>query len=216
MTPDATVIRVVDDDPSFRTAVSRFLRASGFAVRTFASAAEFLARPEIEVPGCVLLDLEMPQLDGLALQDELTASGNPLPVIFLTGRGDIPKTVRAMRRGAEDFLTKECSKEALLESIRRAVARDDAGRRERARLAELKALFDLLSERELEVLRHVVSGKLNKEIASELGIHERTVKLHRTHITTKLQIHSVAELTRLVQESGLEERWSGDTFPKGQ
>src|SRR5262245_6272159 len=119
MKPDA-VIRVVDDDNSFRTAISRFLRASGFFVTTFASAAEFLARPEPELPGCVLLDLEMPQLDGLDLQDALSKAVNPLPVVFLSGQRDIPRTVLAMRRGAEDFLTKDCSKETLLEAIHRA------------------------------------------------------------------------------------------------
>lgn len=216
MNPGGILIRVVDDDASFRTAVSRFLRASGFPVKAFASGAEFLAQPDPDVPGCLLLDLEMPEGDGLALQDVLRKQDNPLPVIFLSGRGDIPRTVRAMRQGAEDFLTKECSGETLLETVRRAVARDLAERTRRAHRAEIRARFDSLSEREQEVLRHVVRGKLNKEIAADLGIHERTVKLHRTHITTKLQVHSVAELTRLVQESGLGERPPEQTFPKGQ
>jgi len=199
------MIRVVDDDSSFRAAISRFLRASGFAVKTFASASEFLAELEPDLPGCVLLDLEMPGLDGLDLQEALSKSGNSLPVVFVSGHRDIPKTVLAMRRGAEDFLTKDCAKESLLEAIQRALARDNSERKKRARMDGLRARFEVLTKRECEVLRHVVQGKLNKQIAAELGIHERTVKLHRTHLTTKLQVTSVAELTRLVQEVGFGE-----------
>ncbi|HAB19386.1 MAG TPA: response regulator [Verrucomicrobiota bacterium] len=202
MKPNGVLIRVVDDDNSFRTAIARFLRASGFEVKAYAAAAEFLADPSVETPGCVLLDLEMPQLSGLDLQDALTKADIRLPVVFVSGQGDIPKTVLAMRRGAEDFLTKSCSREVLLEAIHRAVARDATERQTRARLHELQAKLEELTEREREVLRHVVQGRLNKQIAADLGIHERTVKLHRTHLTTKLEVRSVAELTRLVQEAG--------------
>jgi FixJ family two-component response regulator len=197
----ATVF-IVDDDASFLTAVARMLRASGFVVKTFASAAEFLAQPELEVPGCVLADLQMPGLSGLDLQKALAKAGHLLPVIFLSGHGDIPTTVQAMRRGAEDFLTKRAPKEALLDAVNRALARDARERAERARLEALRARFAALTPREREVLKHVVQGKLNKQIAGDLGIHERTVKLHRTAITTKLGVHSAAELTKLWLEAG--------------
>jgi two-component system response regulator FixJ len=206
---NAPLIRVVDDDASFRRAVARMLRASGFAVKTFASAAEFLARPEVEVPGCVLVDLQMPGSSGLDLQEALAQAGHAMPVVFLSGHGDIPTTVQAMRRGAEDFLTKRASREELLTAVRRALARDVRERAERARREALRGRFAALSPREREVLQHVVQGKLNKQIAADLGIHERTVKLHRTAITTKLGVFSVAELTKLWVEAG-------PTFPKGQ
>ncbi len=196
------IVRLVDDDESFLTAAARMLRASGFAVKTYASAVEFLAQPELDVPGCVLVDLQMPGLSGLDLQEALAKAGNLLPVIFLSGRGDIPNTVQAMRRGAEDFLTKRAPKEELLEAVKRALLRDASERAERARLAALSAPFARLTPRELEVLKHVVHGRLNKQIAYDLGIHERTVKLHRTAITTKLGVHSTAELTKLWIEVG--------------
>jgi two-component system response regulator FixJ len=205
----APLVRVVDDDASFRKAVARMLRASGFAVKTFASAAEFLARPEVEVPGCVLVDLQMPGSSGLDLQEALAQAGHAMPVVFLSGHGDIPTTVQAMRRGAEDFLTKRASREELLAAVRRALARDVRERAERARREALRGRFAALSPRELEVLQHVVRGRLNKQIAADLGIHQRTVKLHRTAITTKLGVFSVAELTKLWVEAG-------PTFPKGQ
>jgi two-component system response regulator FixJ len=205
----APLVRVVDDDASFRKAVARMLRASGFVVKTFASAAEFLARPEVEVPGCVLVDLQMPGSSGLDLQEALAQAGHAMPVVFLSGHGDIPTTVQAMRRGAEDFLTKRASRDELLAAVRRALARDAHERAGQARREALRARFAALSPRELEVLGHVVQGKLNKQIAYDLGIHERTVKLHRTAITTKLGVFSVAELTRLWMEAG-------PTFPKGQ
>ena len=199
------IVRVVDDDASFLTAVARMLRASGFSVKTYASAVEFLDQPELDVPGCVLVDLQMPGLSGLDLQEALATAGHRLPVIFLSGRGDIPTTVEVMRKGAEDFLTKRAPKEELLEAVKRALERDASERAERARLAALSAPFATLTPRELEVLKHVVQGRLNKQIAYDLGIHERTVKLHRTAITTKLGVHSTAELTKLwIEVGGLE------------
>ena len=197
------LVRVVDDDASFLKGVARMLRASGFAVETFASAAEFLARPEPDVPGCVLVDLQMPGLSGLDLQEALAKAGRPMPVVFLSGHGDVPTTVRAMRRGAEDFLTKRAPKEQLLDAVKRALARDARERAERARVEALRAPFAALTSREREVLAHVLTGQLNKQIAGDLGIDERSVKRHRTSIMTKLQVQSVAELTRLVQDAGL-------------
>lgn len=196
-------VHIVDDDASFLAAVSRLLKASGFAVRAFPAAADFLANRDVDAPGCVVADLEMPGMNGLELQEALARTRNPLPILFLTGHGDIPSSVRAMRGGAEDFLEKRAPKEKLIDAIRRAISRDAREREERARQRALRALFDLLSEREFEVLGHVVKGKLNKQIAGDLGIHERTVKLHRTAITTKLGVSSAAELTRLTQEAGL-------------
>ena len=199
----SATVYIVDDDASFLTATSRLLRASGFAVRTFAAAGDFLAQREAESAGCVVADLQMPEMNGLDLQTALARTGNPLPILFLTGHADIPSTVRAMRDGAEDFLEKRAPKEKLLDAVKRALARDARERGQRTRRRELRALFDSLSERELEVLGHVVQGRLNKQIAADLSIHERTVKLHRTAITTKLGVPSVAELTRLAHEAGL-------------
>lgn len=203
------VVHVVDDDPSFLSAIARLLRAAGHRVRTFASAAELLAEPG-DAAGCVIADLRMPGMDGLALQQALLRQASVLPVIFLTGEGDIPTSVRAMRHGAEDFLTKHAPKEDLLAAVQRAIARDARQRAQGARLRALRARFDLLTPRERDVLRQVVRGQLNKQIAAELGIGERTVKLHRTAITTKLRVRSVAELTRLAQDAGLFGQFPGD------
>ena len=197
MITDTSIVRIVDDDVSFLTAVARLLTASGFAVKTFSSASEFLAHPEPDIPGCVLVDLQMPGLSGLDLQAALAETGHMLPLVFLSGHGDIPTTVQVMRGGAEDFLTKMAPKEELIDAVKRALARDANERAERAKLAALRAPFANLTPRELEVLKHVVKGRLNKQIAYDLGIHERTVKLHRTAITTKLGVHSTAELTKL-------------------
>jgi FixJ family two-component response regulator len=201
--PSAATVFVVDDDPSFLRSISRLLRAAGFAVISFSSAAEFLAGLKPDLAGCVVSDLLMPEMDGMALQEALQKAGSPLPIVFLTGHGNIPTTVQAMRRGAEDFLTKNAAKEELMAAVNRALARDQQQRTERARLRDLRQPFERLSARELEVLRQVVQGKPNKQIADDLGIHERTVKLHRTHITTKLGVHSVAELTLRVKAAGL-------------
>ncbi len=196
-------VHIVDDDAPFLAATSRLLRASGFTVRTFGSANDFLTQRDEDAPGCVLTDVQMPGMNGLELQAALAQSRNPLPILFLTGHGDIPSSVRAMRQGAEDFLEKRAPKEQLLDAVQRALARDAREREARARQRELRTRFDALTPRELEVLGHVVRGRLNKQIAGDLGIHERTVKLHRTAITTKLSVQSVAELTRLTDEGGL-------------
>jgi FixJ family two-component response regulator len=194
---------IVDDDESFLRSVSRLLRAVGYTVQTFGSAPEFLKQLTSEISGCILTDLQMPGMNGLELQEALRKSRNPLPMIFLTGQGDIPTSVSAMRRGAEDFLTKRVRKEELLAAVARALERNVHEQQARSRLKNLRGRFEDLSERELEVLGHVVQGKMNKEIAADLNINERTVKLHRTNITRKLEVHSVAELTRLTQEAGV-------------
>jgi FixJ family two-component response regulator len=208
-------VYIVDDDTSFLTSISRLLRASGFDVKTFSSASTFLVQRDADAPGCVLADLQMPGMNGLDLQLALAQTPNPLPILFLTGHGDIPSTVRAMRGGAEDFLEKRAAKEEILDAVRRSLARNASERESRDRQGELRTRFDVLSKRELEVLAQVVQGKLNKQIAADLGIHERTVKLHRTAITTKLGIQSVAELTKVTLQAGIFPA-SRPTFPKGQ
>jgi len=197
---------VVDDDPSFLKSVSWLLRAAGFPVQSFESAQKFLEQLAPEMSGCVLTDLHMPVLGGLELQTALAKSVNPLPVVFISAQGDIPTTVNAMRHGAEDFLTKLGSAEKLVDAVRRALERDARERTKRGHLGKLRRRFDALTSRELEVLEQVVLGRMNKQIAADLGINERTVKLHRTNLTRKLQVQSVAELTRLVEEAGLFKR----------
>jgi len=196
-------IFIVDDDASFLRALSRSLRAGGYKVESFESGETLLARLSPDATGCVVADLRMPGLNGLELQNALAKTSNPLPVVFLTGEGDIPTTVQAMRNGAEDFLTKTAPREQLIAAIQRAMDRDAQSRQQRERTASLRRRFGALTPRELEVLKHVVSGRLNKQIAAELGINERTVKLHRTNLTRRLGVQSVAELTRLVGEAEL-------------
>jgi len=207
------IVHVVDDDASYLVATARLLTAAGYTVRTFASADELLSTLGNST-GCVVTDLRMPGMDGLHLQQALLGGANTLPVIFLSGQGDIPETVRAMRQGAEDFLTKTAPKEQLFEAIDRAFTRDAAERAARLRRSELQARIGTLTPRELEVLRKVLEGKLNKLIAADLGITERTVKLHRTAIYSKLESRSVAELTRLAQAAGLIDQRPAH-FPKG-
>lgn len=199
--PPAATVFIVDDDPSFLRSLSRLLSAVGHAVETYGSAAEFLARPAPERPGCVVADLQMPRVNGLQLQQALRQSANPLPVVFLTGQGDIPSSVSAMRSGAEDFLTKRAPKDELLAALQRALDRDARERQQRQRQCAARLRLETLSHREREVLGYVVQGKMNKEIAAALNINLRTVKLHRTNLTRKLNLQSVAELTRLADES---------------
>ena len=198
----APTIFVVDDDASFRNALARLVGAGGYAVQTFASATEFLQCARTDAPGCILLDLEMPGPSELDLQSALARSANPLPIVFLTGRGDIPTSVHAMRAGAEDFLTKPVKKDVLFPAIERALARDAQEREQRARRRELRARFDALTPREREVLAHVLSGQLNKQIAGDLDASERTIKAHRANLMAKLQVQSVAQLAHLAHEAG--------------
>ena len=213
MNPGTPTVFVVDDDASFLTSVSRLLRASRFAVRAFPSAEEFLSHLPADAAGCVVADLQMPGMNGSELQKVLARTGNSLPLVFLTGHGEIPDSVCAMRQGAEDFLTKRAPRQALLDAVRRALRRDARERGERARVRGLRARFDALSEREREVLQHVLRGQLNKQIAADLGIHKRTVKLHRTAITTKLGVPSMANDHSLTKPACT---GSPLTFPKGQ
>ena len=196
-------VHIVDDDPSFLLALSRLLRASWFRVETYSSAMAFLGESRPDEPGCVIADLQMPDIDGLELQSALAEGQSPLPVLFLSGHADTASTVRAMRGGAEDFLEKTAERSVLLDAVRRALARDRQAREEWLQRRALRALFDAISPREREVLGHVLRGRLNKQIAGDLGIHERTVKVHRKSIMTKLNVRSVAALARLSQEAGV-------------
>ena len=199
----ATVF-VVDDDPSFLNAIARLLRAGGYTVETFDSTNGFLQRVTPDCEGCVVADLRMRGQSGLDLQASLAQSESSMPVVFLTGHGDIPTSVRAMRHGAVDFLTKPVKKQILFEAIERALSREAEQRRVRARVHDLRARFDRLSSREGEVLAHIISGKLNKQIAFDVGITERTIKAHRASIMSKLDVQSVAELVRFAKELGIE------------
>ena len=203
MSEPATTVFVVDDDPSYLSGVERLLRAAGYAVASFTSASDFLARRPSSARGCVVADLRMPGMDGLALQEALAGSDNPLPTVFLTGQGDIPTSVKAMRRGAEDFLDKSAPGELLLGAIERALARDAREHADRARRGALRARFAALTPRENEVLTQVLRGQLNKQIAADLGVDERSVKRHRTNLIRKLGVDSVAELVRLAVEAGI-------------
>ena len=196
------LIHIIDDDESFRIALACQLRAAKYRVQAYSSAAEFLHSPTIHEPGCAIVDLGMPEINGLELQEKIAAMRDPLPVVFLTARGDVPSSVRAMRAGAEDFLGKTAPGKDLLGAVARALARDQDERSARAAIQARRALLATLSEREREVLALVVRGLLNKQIAAELFLHERTVKFHRSNITTKLRMPSVAELALFVQSIG--------------
>lgn len=204
MSPTQPVVRVVDDDASFRTAVTRLLRAAKYRVRGYGSADEFLDSDPRTEPGCILLDLKMPGVSGFELQESLAALEERLPIIFLSGHGTIPASVRAMKAGAVDFLTKPVRREALLPAVENALDVDAERRAARAHLGELKNRYENLTPREREVLAHVVGGKPNKLIAFDLGTKERTIKAHRASIMEKLRVQSLAELARLAQELGIQ------------
>jgi two-component system response regulator FixJ len=205
-------VHLVDDDNPYLQALARMLRASGYQVTLHDCAMEFLGWLPADAEGCVVADVDMPEMDGLSLQAALASRTGALPVVFLTGVGDVPVSVRAMRGGAEDFLLKTAPREDLLAAIDRALARNEREIRERARRDGLHAEFAALSSREREVLGHVVRGRMNKQIAADLGIHERTVKLHRTAIMRKTGLQSAAELAARCQEICLFQT----TFPYGQ
>lgn len=202
-TPSGPIVFVVDDYAPGRKSISRLLRAAGFVVAPFASAQDFLAQYDPGVAGCLVLDLAMPALSGLELQSILAEKGSLLPIIFLTAHGDISKSVQAMKRGASDFLTKPVNDEDLLAAVRGAIEKDRALRREQAELSEIRARLATLTSREREVLEYVVAGKLNKQIAGDLGTVEQTIKIHRAHVMQKMRVRSVAELVRLTQRCGI-------------
>ena len=194
------VIHLVDDDESLRTALQRLLTAAGYRVRTYASAGEFLLEPPVDTPGCLLLDLHMPGPSGLDLQEALKRHGVRLPVIFLTGHGDLSTGVRAMKAGAVDFLTKPVDRETLFAAVAHAIEVDTAQRSTRSTQSDLQGRFAQLTARERAVLDGVVAGKLNKQIAGDLGVAERTVKAQRAQVMAKLGATNAAELGRMAEQ----------------
>jgi len=196
-------VHIIDDDASFLRSMGRRLKGLGLNVVTYGSAAEFLLRPDPDTPGCVLTDLQMPNRDGFELQKNLADSSNPMPLIFITGKGDISTSVRAMRAGAEDFLTKRAETQELLDTINRAINRDTQNRIDRGLQSAAREMIDSLSTRELQMLLGVVLGRSNREMSEQYGIAERTIKLHRTTMTRRLDIYAAVDLARLVQEAGL-------------
>ena len=198
------LIHVVDDDMSFRTAIERRLKLAGYDVATYASAHALLdASPNDDQPGCILLDVRIPGLSGPDLQSQLIQQGSTLPIIFLTGHADTPTTVRAIKAGAEDFLTKPVSSELLLDAIERAMAHQNATRAQRGRLDTFRTHLAALTHRERQVFDLIVRGKINKQIAHELGTTERTVKAHRHQVMEKMQVHSLAELVSIAERLGM-------------
>lgn len=198
------IVYLVDDDPGVLKALARLLRARDFDVRPYSSPQLFLAEHDVAVPGCAILDVSMPGLDGLELQRALTASaGSHRPVVFITGRGDIPTSVRAMKAGAIDFLTKPVKDEDLFEAISRAEAKDAQSRQLHSELETIRAKIEALTPREREVLIHVVAGRLNKQIAGDLGTVEKTIKVHRSRMMEKLGIRTVADLVRMAEKLNL-------------
>lgn len=198
------VVFVIDDDASMRDAISRLLNAVGLTVQTFASAREFLAGRLPDVPGCAVLDVRLPGLSGLDLQREMVERGIHIPVIFITGHGDIPMSVQAMKAGAVEFLTKPFRDQDLLDAVRSGIQLDRQGRKERAELAELRDGLRQLTPREREVMSLVVAGLLNKQIALRLGTSEKTIKIHRSHVMQKMRADSLADLVRMCQKLGIE------------
>lgn len=199
----AQIVYLVDDDESIRRSLTRLLNSWGYQVSSHASAKQFLATCHAGMSGCVVLDLNMPEMSGLDVQRAMASTGIHLPVIFLSGQGNIPTSVSAMKAGAEDFLTKPVKGAEVLDAITRAMARDVQQRERRAEAEAFARRIARLTPREREVLRHVVQGFLNKQIAAALGTVEKTVKVHRARVMAKLEVESVAELVRIVERSGL-------------
>jgi FixJ family two-component response regulator len=197
---------LVDDDPGVLKGLSRLLRNRGYNVLPFASPREFLEKHDGTIAGCAVFDVAMPELDGLELQEAFNANGNQRPVIFITGKGDIPKTVRAMKAGAIDFLTKPVSAKTLLEAITQAERVDAITRQARAEAAAIEAKIATLTPREREVFTHVIAGRLNKQIAGDLGTVEKTIKVHRGRMMEKLGVHTVVDLVRLAEKAGISGR----------
>jgi FixJ family two-component response regulator len=203
MTATANTIFLVDDDGPILKALERLLRGAGFEVKSFQSSQAFLEQHDPETPGCAVLDVAMDGLNGLELQQALAASGCDRPIVFLTGRGDIPTSVRAMRAGAVNFLTKPADTKELLAAIQLAVEKDALARATSARMEPIKRRLAALTPRERDVLRLVVTGRLNKQIAAELGTAEKTIKVHRGRVMEKMAVRSVAELARMTERAGI-------------
>jgi FixJ family two-component response regulator len=200
-----SIVFVIDDDPSFRRSSERLLRVAGYQTQSFPAAREFLHSARPDAPACLVCDVRMPGLSGLDLQQELQRRGWQIPIIFITGHGDIPMSVQAMKAGAVEFLIKPFREKKLLDAIEQALKSDRAARRDQAKLASLRAHYDSLTPREREVMAYVVSGLLNKQIAAKLHTVEKTIKFHRGHIMEKMQARSLAALVRMAGDLGVAE-----------
>jgi FixJ family two-component response regulator len=203
MTETAPIVFVVDDDPSVRKSLDRMLKSAGYRAEAFASATEFLQRGAHSGPGCLVLDVQLPELNGLELQHRLAGTADSLPIIFISGHGDIPMSVRAMKEGAVDFLPKPFKAQDLLRVIDEALERSRREQKDHLEIDIIQKRLARLTPREYQVLCYVVAGKLNKQIAAALKVGEKTVKVHRGHVMEKMEASSVAELVRLVERSGV-------------
>jgi FixJ family two-component response regulator len=199
MTKAAPTVFIVDDDPAVLKSLSRLLRSVEFNVTTVGSPEEFLAQHDPRAPGCLILDVAMPGLNGLELQEALTQKASSIPIIFVTGHGDIPMGVQAMKRGALDFLTKPVSDDDLIKAVQAALEKDRIARQARNEVEDIQERLATLTPREREVMTHVVTGQLNKQIANDLGTVEKTIKVHRARVMEKMKVHCVAELVRLTE-----------------
>ena len=203
-----TVVFIVDDDPSFRRSIEMLIGSAGINTQGFSSAEEFLRSRRPDIPACLVLDVRLPQSSGLDLQQELAKAGVQIPIIFITGHGDIPMTVQAMKAGATEFLTKPFREQDLVDAIHKAINFDRAARLQRAKLEDLRGRYQSLTPREREVMAHVVTGMLNKQVAEELGTTEKTIKVHRGHLMRKMGMQSLADLVRAAERLGILRRMS--------
>ena len=197
------IVLVVDDDVSVREALGSLIRSAGLRVETFASAQEFLARPPIDAPGCLVLDVRLPDLSGLDLQKRMAEVNLEIPIVFITGHGDVPTSVQAMKAGALEFLTKPFAEQDLLDAIQQAIKRDRVARQQRAGMKDLQGRYQSLTPREREVMKRVINGLLNKQIAAQLGTTEFTVKFHRGHVMHKMRADSLADLVTMSDRLGI-------------
>lgn len=205
-TESDAIIAIVDDDASARAGLQSLIRSAGWKVETFVSAQEFLGRRGAEAPGCLILDLQLPGLSGLDLQERMAEVGLAIPIVFLTGHGDIPASVQAMKAGAVEFLTKPLDEEKLFRAIQEALERDRRIRQQHAEIRELRVRYESLTPREQQVMQNVVSGLLNKQVAAELSISEFTVKIHRGHVMRKMRADSLPALVRMAESLGIRSR----------